>query len=84
MDTTCFCCGHPRLGSFGYGSEQRLAHFKEGKWKREANATPERHAIQLALYEYDGKFMEEKAKREAEECEQQREVDANKDKGKSR
>lgn len=67
-----------------YGSEEQLAHFKEGIWKEEPNTTPERQAVMLALNEYDGEFLTAQQELEAEKRERQQQLDQDKNKGKSR
>lgn len=67
-----------------YGHEVEFARFESGKWKHPPEATPERQAAMEAVEEYDGEFLEEQRKKEGQEHSRKQEVDANKNKGKSR
>lgn len=67
-----------------YGHEKRVAQFMDGDWKQPPEATPERQAIMDAVQEYDGEFFEQQRQKEEQEIERQHEINAKKDKGKSR
>ncbi|MCG7492496.1 hypothetical protein [Thalassobius sp. Cn5-15] len=67
-----------------YGHELEVAHFKDGDWEKQPEATPERQAVMDAVQEYDGEFFEEQRQKEEQEIERQHDINAKKDKGKSR
>jgi hypothetical protein len=66
------------------GSEIELAHFKDGKWKIEAEMTPERDAFAQTVNKYDYDFIKAQLEKEQEERDQQRQMEQGKDNGKSR
>lgn len=67
-----------------YGSEERMAHFKDGDWKHPPESTPEIQAVALATYEYDSDFLEAEIEKEITEREQQRAANKDRNNGQSR
>ncbi len=67
-----------------YDSEERMAHFNDGAWKKTPEQTPEIQAVALATYEYDSAFLEAEIEKEITEREQQRAADKDRNNGQSR